>query len=103
MSTLTIGKLVRVVLVAALVLAAVFALPYYMALPARSFCAGLTETATPASVLALARAKGLPAFDHVDSRGAVSVLSRRSPYFRYACEVHFEQGRMVSREVIAAD
>lgn len=80
-----------------------YALTEYYEHPVKAFCAQLSADATPASVIAQAQERALPAYDMMKERGVVSVLNHKSPYFRFACDVGFENGHLVSKSVIDAD
>jgi hypothetical protein len=68
-----------------------------------SFCRDVPTNATPASVLARARAMGFPAFDAIRGQGVVSVQNQNSPFFRFQCAVSFKDGHFLSKHVGAAD
>ena len=69
--------------------------------PIESFCAELPPSATSHAVLDLAKSKGLPAFNAIETKGVILVSGHRSPFFRHTCEVEFDNGRQVGRRVIA--
>ena len=68
-----------------------------------SFCQNVLPNASPASVLAQAKAMGFPAFDVIKERGVIAVMNQRSPYFRFTCEVSFKDGHLVATHVRVAD
>ena len=69
--------------------------------PIETFCVELPPSATPETVLALARSKDFPAYNVIEARGIISVSGHRNPFFRHTCEVVFKNGQQVGRRVIA--
>jgi hypothetical protein len=91
-----------------LVVVAILLLPFvllyayiaYKQHPVRSFCSGLHESATPEEVVALAERRFGPVPHDSDE---VLVVDVGPPVFRFACDVRFKNGKIVSKDIVDGD
>lgn len=90
-------------LIASLLVIALFSYGYYQQYPARSFCASIPESSLPGEVMSMAREKGLPVFDEMKSSNRITILNHQSPFFRIACEVEFTGNHISSKGIVGAD
>ena len=67
------------------------------------FCSGLSASATPESVLAMAQQLGLPAHDYSGQPRRVLVFNHQAPFFRFACTVEFAAPGKLTAYVSGAD
>ena len=68
-----------------------------------SFCGSIPMDATPQGISDAARAAGMISLGQSRSSNTVVAVNHLMPYFRFSCEVTFEAGKVVSREVRSAD
>jgi hypothetical protein len=104
---LLLRKTVKAALVLVLVLggtvATVLVVDGFKSQSMRDFCAGVSDSDTPAMVIKRAEEMGYLVFDATDRRGVVAVLNQRAPMFRHSCEIEFKDGKVVGTSTRMAD
>jgi hypothetical protein len=76
-----------------LVVSAMLLYGWFEERPAEQFCSEMTPSATPESVVALARSRGLPAHEYANEHPHLIVVdNHESPFFRFACRITFAAG-----------
>ncbi len=80
-----------------------FGFTKYKMYPVETFCENLAPSSTIASIIKEKKRQGLIILGEVSRTGTVSVLNQKSPFWRFACEVELENGRIVGKHVVAAD
>ena len=84
-------------------LVAAYAFNLYKRHPADAFCRGISPTETRDLIVARANAEGLFVNRFDNRTDSVSVFNQRAPWWRYACDVEFKDGKVSGKRVIAAD
>jgi hypothetical protein len=58
--------------------------------PTERFCSDVKSSATPESVISLARSRGLPSHEYANQHPHLIVVDNHdSPFFRFACRITF--------------
>ena len=95
--------LLNVLAAIALVVIAGLLFDFYKRNPVDAFCEQLPTSATPQEIISLANAAGLWVNPLYENKDSIWVFNQRAPWWRYACIVELQNGRIFSKQFMAAD
>jgi hypothetical protein len=68
-----------------------------------SFCKGIPATGSPDLVTALAKTKGFPVVNALDSSSEIVVVNHEASEFKFACTATFKDGHLIGTSTRAVD
>ena len=71
--------------------------------PIDSFCSEIPRTSTPQQVIALAKMRGFEEDASGDENEVMFFNHMQGPYFRFICDVKFEDHKLISKETMDGD
>ncbi len=95
---------IKVLLAVVLLFASLHVFGIYKRYPVDQFCSSVSSTDTEQSVIRRAKEEGRYFLPMSSSNESIMVFNHQAPpMWRYACVVKFDNGKVSSKRVIAAD
>lgn len=77
---------------------------WYLAKPVNDFCNSFTNESTYETVTSKAKTLNYRLFDNVkEKNGSLSVETQDAPFFRMACFITFQHGKIIKKQVRNTD
>ncbi len=98
-------SLIKALVIIAGIVIAVKGFGYFLTKESDDFCLSIEQDDTVEIIQSKAKSLGFKVYEREGSNNKIKLVvpSQDSPFFRFACVVNFQNRKLVSKEVIAAD